>query len=192
MAFPHLQELAVAQNSNNLTDAMSVYIERKINDDLHFAAGLSHLWELSQTEVLKMLEIWKSIAEVHMQVHKKIDFITVMRTQILHQLIISNVEHVDNLRFNLLSVGQICDNKCRVTFTKHDSEITKDGKVIGRVIMEYLVNIRKRHAFWSLNEDILKITILTTNTPYPSRKIRRICACTHQRPRRTQDQYTVS
>ncbi|GJR57278.1 retrovirus-related pol polyprotein from transposon TNT 1-94 [Tanacetum coccineum] len=25
---------------------------------------------------------------------------------------------------------QICDNKCRVTFSKHDSEVTKDGKVI--------------------------------------------------------------
>ncbi|GJS99504.1 reverse transcriptase [Tanacetum coccineum] len=60
------------------------------------------------------------------------------------------------------------------------------------VIMEYLVNISKRRAFWSLNEDILKITVLTTNTSYPSRKIRRICACTHQRPRRTQDQYAVS
>ncbi|GJY97153.1 retrovirus-related pol polyprotein from transposon TNT 1-94 [Tanacetum coccineum] len=47
---------------------------------------------------------------------------------------IDNVEHVDNLRFNLLSIGQICDNKCRVTFSKHDSEITKDGKVIGRGI----------------------------------------------------------
>ncbi|GJZ02562.1 retrovirus-related pol polyprotein from transposon TNT 1-94, partial [Tanacetum coccineum] len=44
---------------------------------------------------------------------------------------IDNVEHVDNLRFNLLSVGQTCDNKCRVTFSKHDSKITKDGKVIG-------------------------------------------------------------
>ncbi|GJX98440.1 retrovirus-related pol polyprotein from transposon TNT 1-94 [Tanacetum coccineum] len=47
---------------------------------------------------------------------------------------IDNVEHVDNLRFNLLSIGQICDNKCRVTFFEHDSEITKDGKVIGRGI----------------------------------------------------------
>ncbi|GJX96260.1 hypothetical protein Tco_0352058, partial [Tanacetum coccineum] len=37
-----------------------------------------------------------------------------------------NVEHVDKLRFNLLSVGQMCDNKCRVTFSEHDSEITKD------------------------------------------------------------------
>ncbi|GJZ37217.1 retrovirus-related pol polyprotein from transposon TNT 1-94 [Tanacetum coccineum] len=27
--------------------------------------------------------------------------------------------------------GQICDNKCRVTFSEHDSEIIKDGKVIG-------------------------------------------------------------
>ncbi|GJZ84145.1 retrovirus-related pol polyprotein from transposon TNT 1-94, partial [Tanacetum coccineum] len=32
---------------------------------------------------------------------------------------IDNVEHVDNLRF-----------KCRVTFSEHDSEITKDGKII--------------------------------------------------------------
>nr|GEV34186.1 hypothetical protein [Tanacetum cinerariifolium] len=55
--------------------------------------------------------------------------------------------------------------------------------------MEYLVNISKRRAFWSLNKDILKITILNTNTPYPSRKIRRIRACTHQRPQRKQDQY---
>ncbi|GJY68955.1 hypothetical protein Tco_0471937 [Tanacetum coccineum] len=99
MAFPRLQELATTQNSNSLTGAMSVYIERKINEDLHFAAGLSHLWEvlysrvnehrlliaelnvfsgplalqcaeffkqLSQTEVLKMLEIRKSIMEILM------------------------------------------------------------------------------------------------------------------------------
>nr|GEV43765.1 hypothetical protein [Tanacetum cinerariifolium] len=59
------------------------------------------------------------------------------------------------------------------------------------IIIEYLVNISKRRAFWSLNEDILKITILTTNTPCPSRKIRRIRACTHQRPQRKQAQYTV-
>ncbi|GJV31277.1 retrovirus-related pol polyprotein from transposon TNT 1-94 [Tanacetum coccineum] len=47
---------------------------------------------------------------------------------------IDNVEHIDNLRFNLLSVGQICDNKCRVTFSEHNSKITKDGKVMGRGI----------------------------------------------------------
>ncbi|GJY26310.1 hypothetical protein Tco_0401036 [Tanacetum coccineum] len=51
---------------------------------------------------------------------------------------------------------------------------------------------RQVSAFWSLNEDILKITILETNTSYPSRKIRRICACTHQRPQRNKAQYAVS
>ncbi|GJX58899.1 hypothetical protein Tco_0290289 [Tanacetum coccineum] len=60
------------------------------------------------------------------------------------------------------------------------------------VIMEYLVNISKRRAFWSLNEDILKITILKTNTPYLLRKIRCIRACTHQRPQRNEAQYAVS
>ncbi|GKA21440.1 hypothetical protein Tco_0701429, partial [Tanacetum coccineum] len=49
------------------------------------------------------------------------------------------------------------------------------------VMMKYLVNISKRRALWSLNEDILKITILTTNTLYPSRKLRHNRACTHQK-----------
>ncbi|GJV61699.1 putative reverse transcriptase domain-containing protein [Tanacetum coccineum] len=60
------------------------------------------------------------------------------------------------------------------------------------VIMEYLVKDSKRRTFWSLNEDILEITILKTNMPYPSRKIQRIRACTHQRPRRKEDQYAIS
>nr|GEY39957.1 hypothetical protein [Tanacetum cinerariifolium]GEY46485.1 hypothetical protein [Tanacetum cinerariifolium] len=42
-----------------------------------------------------------------------------------------NVIFGSNLRDNIISKGQICDNKCRVTFSEHDSEITKDGKVIG-------------------------------------------------------------
>ncbi|GJZ80845.1 hypothetical protein Tco_0645839, partial [Tanacetum coccineum] len=79
---------------------MPVYIQRQINDDLQFAAGLTHLLEilysrvhehrlliaeltvfgsplalqcakflkqLSQTEVLKMLEIRKTIAELHIK-----------------------------------------------------------------------------------------------------------------------------
>ena len=31
---------------------------------------------------------------------------------------ISNVSHVENLSFNLLSVGQICDRKCKVLFSE--------------------------------------------------------------------------
>ncbi|GKC49146.1 hypothetical protein Tco_1071891, partial [Tanacetum coccineum] len=45
-----------------------------------------------------------------------------------------NREHVDNLGFKLLSAGQICDSKCKVIFSKHDREITKDRKIIGRGI----------------------------------------------------------
>ncbi|GJT85837.1 retrovirus-related pol polyprotein from transposon TNT 1-94 [Tanacetum coccineum] len=43
-----------------------------------------------------------------------------------------NVIFGSNLRGNVIGKGQICDNKCRVTFSEHDSEFTKDGKVIGR------------------------------------------------------------
>ncbi|GJR98931.1 retrovirus-related pol polyprotein from transposon TNT 1-94 [Tanacetum coccineum] len=34
--------------------------------------------------------------------------------------------------YNAYNGGQICDNKCKVTFSEHDSEIIKNGKVIGR------------------------------------------------------------
>ncbi|GJU21358.1 hypothetical protein Tco_1154700 [Tanacetum coccineum] len=37
-----------------------------------------------------------------------------------------------NICGNIIGKGKIFDNKCRVTFFEHDSEITKDGKVIGR------------------------------------------------------------
>ncbi|GKA67868.1 hypothetical protein Tco_0767785 [Tanacetum coccineum] len=47
--------------------------------------------------------------------------------------------------------------------------LVKDCRMIN-LIKEYLVKVNKRRAFWSLNEDILKITILKTNTPYPSRR----------------------
>ncbi|GJU99189.1 zf-CCHC domain-containing protein [Tanacetum coccineum] len=41
-----------------------------------------------------------------------------------------NVIFGSNLRGNIIGKGQICDNKCRVTFSEHDSEINEDGKVI--------------------------------------------------------------
>ncbi|GJY59074.1 retrovirus-related pol polyprotein from transposon TNT 1-94 [Tanacetum coccineum] len=45
-----------------------------------------------------------------------------------------NVIFGSNLRGNIIGKGKICDNKCRVTFSEHDNEITKNGKVIGRGI----------------------------------------------------------
>nr|GEY90263.1 retrovirus-related Pol polyprotein from transposon TNT 1-94 [Tanacetum cinerariifolium] len=60
--------------------------------------------------------------------------LTMHKVEFLMNLKIDKVEDVDNLGFNLLSIRQMCDNTCRVTFFEHDSEITKDGKVIGRGI----------------------------------------------------------
>ncbi|GJR28640.1 retrovirus-related pol polyprotein from transposon TNT 1-94 [Tanacetum coccineum] len=54
-----------------------------------------------------------------------------------------NVIFGSNLRGNIIGKGQICDNKCKVTFSKHDSEITKDGKVIGRGIRKKGIYVMK-------------------------------------------------
>ncbi|GJT72165.1 hypothetical protein Tco_1031451 [Tanacetum coccineum] len=40
---------------------------------------LDFLKQLSQNDMLKMLKLRKMIAEVHLQVHRKIDFLIVMR-----------------------------------------------------------------------------------------------------------------
>ena len=62
---------------------------------------------------------------------------------------LANVEHVDNLGFNLLSIGQICDSKCKVIFSEKDSEIVKDGKVIGRGIRKKGVYVLSINSIWA-------------------------------------------
>ncbi|GJY52893.1 retrovirus-related pol polyprotein from transposon TNT 1-94 [Tanacetum coccineum] len=76
-----------------------------------------------------------------------------------------NVIYYSNLRGNIIGEGQICDNKCRVTFSEHDSEITKDGKVIG-----YLQNSK---AYIILNKHTRKVeeslNVTFDETPLPSK-----------------------
>ncbi|GJQ91131.1 retrovirus-related pol polyprotein from transposon TNT 1-94 [Tanacetum coccineum] len=55
-----------------------------------------------------------------------------------------NVIFNSNLRGNIIGKGQICDNKCRVTFSEHDSEITKDGKVIGHANMRLIQSLASK------------------------------------------------
>ncbi|GJR22262.1 hypothetical protein Tco_0970789 [Tanacetum coccineum] len=62
--------------------------------------------------------------------------------------------------------------------------------LVGVVLL--VKDCRMINLIMELNEDILKITILKTNTSYPSRKIRRIRTCTYQRPQRNKAQYAVS
>ncbi|GKD25992.1 hypothetical protein Tco_1232206, partial [Tanacetum coccineum] len=59
-------------------------------------------------------------------------------------------------------------------------------------IKEYLVKVSKRRAFWSLNEDILKIYYSEDEYAVSIKKIRRIRACTYQRPQWNEAQYAVS
>ncbi|GJR25062.1 retrovirus-related pol polyprotein from transposon TNT 1-94 [Tanacetum coccineum] len=47
------------------------------------------------------------------------------------------------LSYKAYNRGQICDNKCRVTFSEHDSEITKNGKVIDRGIRKKGIYVMK-------------------------------------------------
>ncbi|GJY98705.1 hypothetical protein Tco_0516135 [Tanacetum coccineum] len=79
--FPHLQELAAVGKSKNLNDVN----EMKMSSELNLFGGplavqcAEYLKQLSQTEVLRMLELRRTIAEVHIQVHKKTDFLTLLR-----------------------------------------------------------------------------------------------------------------
>ncbi|GJV73382.1 retrovirus-related pol polyprotein from transposon TNT 1-94 [Tanacetum coccineum] len=81
---------------------------------------------------------------------------------------IDNVEHVDNLGFNLLSIGQICDNKCRVTFSKHDSEITKDDKVKGKGIRKKGLYVMK---LGNNPKDQICLTMIDENSTLWHRKL---------------------
>nr|GEU37676.1 retrovirus-related Pol polyprotein from transposon TNT 1-94 [Tanacetum cinerariifolium] len=60
---------------------------------------------------------------------------------------------------------QICDNKCRVTLSKHDSEITKDAKVIGYSQNSKAYIIINKHT--RKVEESLNVTF--NKTPLPSK-----------------------
>ncbi|GJU87597.1 reverse transcriptase domain-containing protein [Tanacetum coccineum] len=63
---------------------------------------------------------------------------------------------------------------------------------VATLIMEYFVKISKKARILELKRRNLKNTVLKSNTPYPSRKIRRICACTSQEKTKNKDLYVVS
>ncbi|GJY42658.1 hypothetical protein Tco_0430871 [Tanacetum coccineum] len=68
--FPRLQELAAAGNSNNLNDAMSINEMKMLSSELNLFGGtlavqcVEYLKQLSQTEVLRMLELRRTIANM--------------------------------------------------------------------------------------------------------------------------------
>ncbi|GJR99852.1 retrovirus-related pol polyprotein from transposon TNT 1-94 [Tanacetum coccineum] len=76
-----------------------------------------------------------------------------------------NIIFGSNLRGNIIGKGQICDNKCRVTFSEHDNEITKDGKVIGYSQNSKAYIILNKHT--RKVEESLNVTF--NETPPPSK-----------------------
>nr|GEV30870.1 retrotransposon protein [Tanacetum cinerariifolium] len=83
-------------------------------------------------------------------------------------LTISNIEHIDNLAFNLLSVGQICDNKCQVLFTEDGSEIIKDGKIIGNGIRKNGLYVMK---LGNKSQDKLRLPMVVDNSTLWHRRL---------------------
>ncbi|GJW60458.1 hypothetical protein Tco_0109793 [Tanacetum coccineum] len=61
--------------------------------------------------------------------------------------------------------------------TSWHQDLNRRSQLRIAVIMEYLVKISKKARILELKRIHLKITVLTSYTPYPSRKIRRIGAC---------------
>ncbi|GJU03319.1 retrovirus-related pol polyprotein from transposon TNT 1-94 [Tanacetum coccineum] len=60
-----------------------------------------------------------------------------------NSLTINDVSHVENLSFNILSIGQICDKMCKVLFSETGSEIIKNGITIGKGIRKNGLYIMK-------------------------------------------------
>nr|GEU94992.1 retrotransposon protein [Tanacetum cinerariifolium] len=55
------------------------------------------------------------------------------RGNISHDFItITNVEHVSDLAFNLIKIGQLCDDNSVVNFTKVDCDFIKKGKLLAK------------------------------------------------------------
>ncbi|GJV02364.1 hypothetical protein Tco_1335933 [Tanacetum coccineum] len=116
VAFPRLDELAVAAKSRSLFDVMMLYFERETMNDIEFAADLHNLWvqfidhtndrklfiselegvpsslmsysccqflhQVQQDDFIKLLTLREMIAETYREVHKKIDFISVMKNML--------------------------------------------------------------------------------------------------------------
>ena len=64
----------------------------------------------------------------------------------------TNVMHVSNLGFNLLSVGKLCDKKLNVNFTQEESHIMKDGTTL-------IKGKRKQGVYTCRLKDIKKLDI---------------------------------
>ncbi|GJS02775.1 reverse transcriptase domain-containing protein [Tanacetum coccineum] len=76
--------------------------------------------------------------------------------------------------------------------SKHNGVNNRETLNAQLIIMEYFVKISKNARILKFKLRNLKNAVLKFNTPYPSRKIRRIYACTSQETTKNRDLYVVS
>nr|GEW26661.1 retrovirus-related Pol polyprotein from transposon TNT 1-94 [Tanacetum cinerariifolium] len=105
-----------------------------------------------------------------------------------------NVIFGSNLRGNIIGKGQICNNKCRVTFSEHDNEIIKYGKVISRGIRKkglyvmklrnkpkdqiYLAMIDENSTLWHRRLGHVNMRLIQSKQAYASHKAKNIVSTT--------------
>ncbi|GJY40714.1 retrovirus-related pol polyprotein from transposon TNT 1-94 [Tanacetum coccineum] len=68
----------------------------------------------------------------------------------------------------IYSPGQIYDNKCRVTFCEHDSENTKDGRIIGRGIRKKGLYVMK---LGNMPKDKICLATIDENSTFWHRRL---------------------
>ncbi|GJY22494.1 retrovirus-related pol polyprotein from transposon TNT 1-94 [Tanacetum coccineum] len=82
--------------------------------------------------------------------------------------------------------GQICDNKCRVTFSEHDSEITKDGKVIDEE--ETIKATEKKNLENDIEDETLEIEEIVNIKESRNHPLKNVIGNLNQRTFRSQAQ----
>ncbi|GJW15224.1 zf-CCHC domain-containing protein [Tanacetum coccineum] len=104
------------------------------NDKNHF-----HDWIMDcgftkhMTRNIRMFTLYKAYDGGHVVFGRNLKGKVISGCNISHDSItITNVEHVSGLAFNLISVGQLCDNDCVVSFTKVDYNISNNGKMLAK------------------------------------------------------------
>nr|GEY11981.1 copia protein [Tanacetum cinerariifolium] len=84
--------------------------------------------------------------------------------------------------------GQICDNKCKVTFSEHDSEITKDGKIISRDEEEAIREIEKKNIENVVEDETLEIDEIVNIKESRNHPLENVIGNLNQRTLRSQAQ----
>ncbi|GJZ33078.1 hypothetical protein Tco_0578514 [Tanacetum coccineum] len=109
----------------------------------------------------------------------------------IDNLIVFNLTLLQKWRWRLLSHKNSLWVKVIKALHGQEDGFDNNG-CIYNVIMEYFGKISKKARILELKGRNLKNTVLTFYTPYPSRKIRRIYACTSQETTKNKALYAVS